>query len=337
LEKELRIWKTEEYTEKENSKRIEKLEKDAKDHDLYQQDQYDIIKQELSELKNKLKFHSNRLSNEIEELKGEGISLWRKVQTDVDEGKESLKALGGFSNEHAYDIANQEKVLHKLIKHYKENLEYITDKSSMWDFSIEDLDSLLTMLGGEKTVEVLRQDSAVSGKTARSGSTPQTDSKPPSFKEFIDPIEDLVKNIVDWKQQQKEEPDQGVSMGDNIPEGFDIIKEMRKEKEPTDFIDSIEQLYKAMSEKSIPYIPLNKPEKTCTNCGFMAPEEECPCCDIKEEYNNWKPTKTKILEIQKQFRESKCPHETIEYGLCLECGRGIRISFDIKELQDFLD
>ncbi|KKM18254.1 hypothetical protein LCGC14_1667450, partial [marine sediment metagenome] len=25
------------------------------------------------------------------------------------------------------------------------------------------------------------------------------------------------------------------------------------------------------------------------------------------------------------------------YGLCLECGRGIRISFDIKELQDFLD
>ena len=30
----------------------------------------------------------------------------------------------------------------------------------------------------EKTVEVLRQDSAVSGKTARSGSTPQTVSKP---------------------------------------------------------------------------------------------------------------------------------------------------------------
>ncbi len=43
-------------TDNDNIKeRIEKLEKDAKDHDLYQQDQYDIIKQELSELSNRIK------------------------------------------------------------------------------------------------------------------------------------------------------------------------------------------------------------------------------------------------------------------------------------------
>jgi len=37
-----------------------------------------------------------------------------------------------------------------------------------------------------------------------------------------------------------------------------------------------------------------------------------------------------ILQIQKEFRESPCPHENIEYGLCLECGLSTNEILDSK-------
>jgi len=41
----------------------------------------------------------------------------------------------------------------------------------------------------------------------------------------------------------------------------------------------------------------------------------------KKKLDSPKQTEKKdILQIQKEFRESQCPHENIEYGLCLECG-----------------
>ena len=202
LEKELRIWKTEEYTEKENSKRIEKLEKDAKDHDLYQQDQYDIIKQELSELKTKIKdiklgntakiLNQNKIVADYAELKASSASHTEEMNKRTDhlhdeihELKESLKALGGFSNEHAYDIANQEEVLRDMLENKKKNAEqHIAELVNEPEIEerfitacrkqIEDAKRQLKKLGGGKTVSKDNEPSldveVLNGKT---------DSKPP--------------------------------------------------------------------------------------------------------------------------------------------------------------
>ncbi|KKL75794.1 hypothetical protein LCGC14_2051260, partial [marine sediment metagenome] len=50
----------------------------------------------------------------------------------------------------------------------------------------------------------------------------------------------------------------------------------------------------------------------------------CDCLSFTKIDSKPETLTADILQIQKKFRESKCPHETIEYGLCLECGLGSR-------------
>ena len=82
------IWRK--YPEKKlsdkNNERIKKLEKDAKDHDLYQQDQYDIIKQKQTELKDKVHTvmeDQYLLEKSIKELKEQYSELDKRLQLAV--------------------------------------------------------------------------------------------------------------------------------------------------------------------------------------------------------------------------------------------------------------
>ncbi len=192
--------------------RIEKLEKDAKDHDLYQQDQYDIIKQELSELKTKIKdiklgntakiLNQNKIVADYAELKANSASHTEEMNKRTDhlhdeihELKEQLrlekdmritntKTMNSFLNSWCNRVKNGEKVLREFFKEMSFHYEVDGSRTNAaWMFFY---DTLLKKLGGEKTVNEVNNP-----MSSGSGMKTETDSKPPSCEfyniEYCDP------------------------------------------------------------------------------------------------------------------------------------------------------
>ena len=87
---------------------------------------------------------------EIAELIGNTYKGMSELDKQIDELKESVKALGGFSNEHAYEIVNLEEVLRELGNHYKENLIYMAEHTELWDWDVEALKKILAKLDGPR-------------------------------------------------------------------------------------------------------------------------------------------------------------------------------------------
>ncbi len=168
---------------KKNLERIEKLEKDAKDHDLYQQDQYDIIKQELSELK------ASSASHTVDrKAQNKQIEYWGK---EVEELKEKQIHWATLENVTVcrLGIEDLEEVLRDMLENKKKNAEqHIAELVNEPEIEerfitacrkqIEDAKRQLKKLGGGK--ELPKRENDLNHTHGINSETSVSDSKPPS-------------------------------------------------------------------------------------------------------------------------------------------------------------